>query len=197
MSENFNQLVNNVRQCTLCEDSLALGANPVIQISTNAKILIAGQAPGLKVHRSSIPFMDQSGDRLRAWLKVEQKTFYDPTLFAILPMGFCYPGRGKSGDLAPIGACAKQWREKLLAHLTQLELIIAIGSYAQNYHLGTRKKVNLTQTVKSWQSYTENTRLPILPLPHPSPRNNIWLKKNPWFEQDVLPYLQHKIKNIV
>lgn len=196
MSDIFTRLINDVRQCTLCQESLPHGVNPVIQMSPFSKIIIAGQAPGLKVHQSGIPFDDKSGERLRLWLGVDADTFYNDKIFAILPMAFCYPGKGKSGDLAPQPECAKTWREKILKQLKQVELIIAIGGYAQQWHLPERKEKTLTETVKNWQNYYHNTTPAIIPIPHPSPRNNIWLKKNPWFESDVVPSLQAQVQKV-
>ena len=185
MSRQFFQLLESVRECRLCEKSLPLGPRPVLQINPRAKILIAGQAPGRRVHESGIPFDDASGDRLRDWLGVSSEVFYDPTRFAILPMGFCFPGTGKSGDLPPRPECAEAWRQTLLDSLEQLELTLLIGQYAQRWHLSNTKK-NLTETVRAWQDYGPG----IIPLPHPSPRNNIWLKKNPWFAESLLPALK-------
>jgi len=192
MTITFKQLLTNVSKCQLCAEHLPHGIRPVIQVNPEARILIAGQAPGRIVHETGIPFDDASGNRLREWMGVSKEVFYDPKQIAILPMGFCYPGRGKSGDLAPRPECAPAWRDQLLNHLTNLELTIVLGKYAQNYHfdnsLGT-----VTELVKSWQSYWPE----LLPLPHPSPRNNIWLKKNPWFESEVLPALQNCIKSLL
>tara|TARA_R110000787_G_scaffold65584_9_gene147634 strand:+ start:29456 stop:30073 length:618 start_codon:yes stop_codon:yes gene_type:complete len=196
LSDIFIKLLNDVRQCKLCQNDLPLGVNPVLQISPSAKVLIAGQAPGLKVHQSGIPFDDKSGERLRAWLGVNATRFYSNNFFAILPMAFCYPGKGKSGDLAPRPECAGQWREKILQQLSQVELIIAIGAYAQDWHLTENKKNTLTETVKNWQQYYLNYTPAIIPIPHPSPRNNIWLKRNPWFEKDLVPTLQAHIKKL-
>ena len=186
-------LLEQVSKCVICEPHLALGARPVIQFNPRARILIAGQAPGIKVHESGKPFNDASGQRLRCWLGVTSDEFYDERNFAILPMGFCYPGKGKSGDLPPRKECAIAWREKLLAQLNNIELTIILGKYAQTYHLPNTKQLPLTELVKSWREYWPN----YLPLPHPSPRNNIWLKKNPWFEQQVLPELSSKIRAIL
>ena len=185
MSRQFSQLLESVRECRLCEKSLPLGPRPVLQIDPRAKILIAGQAPGRRVHESGIPFDDPSGVRLREWLGVSSETFYDPGKFAILPMGFCYPGSGKSGDLPPRPECAEAWRERLLSSLRQVELTLVIGQFAQRWHLAQIQK-NLTETVRAWQDYGPD----IIPLPHPSPRNNIWLKKNPWFAESLLPALK-------
>lgn len=185
MSEQFSQLIESVRQCRICEKSLPLAPRPVLQVHPRAKILIAGQAPGRRVHESGIPFDDPSGDRLREWLGVTKEVFYDETKIAILPMGFCYPGTGKSGDLPPRPECAETWRHRLLDSLPQIKLTLVIGQYAQRWHL-THKHGNLTDAVRAWQEYGPN----IIPLPHPSPRNNIWLKKNPWFSESLLPSLK-------
>ncbi|ARN75170.1 uracil-DNA glycosylase family protein [Oceanicoccus sagamiensis] len=189
---NFMTLVSEARNCTLCEKHLPLGPRPVFQIHPDAKILIAGQAPGTKVHASGIPFDDASGNRLREWLGIDKATFYNPEQFAIVPMGFCYPGKGKSGDLPPRPECAETWRKPLLEQLEQLQLIIVVGKYAMDYHLGKTKK-NLTEQVLDWQDYWPEKLL----LPHPSPRNNIWLKKNPWFETDRVPAIQQRVKQIL
>ena len=165
--------------------AIPLGPRPVLQVHPRAKILIAGQAPGRRVHESGIPFDDPSGDRLREWLGVTREQFYDETKIAILPMGFCYPGTGKSGDLPPRPECAEAWRHRLLQSLPRITLTLVIGQYAQRWHL-PRKHGNLTDTVRAWQDYGPN----IIPLPHPSPRNNIWLKKNPWFSESLLPSLK-------
>ena len=190
---NSHQLIEQVSKCVICEPHLPLGARPVIQFNPNARILIAGQAPGIKVHETGVPFNDTSGNRLREWLGLTRDEFYDANNIAILPMGFCYPGRGKSGDLPPRKECAPAWREQLLAALPNIELTIVLGKYAQAYHLPETKKMPLTELVKSWREYWPN----YLVLPHPSPRNNIWLKKNPWFEQDVLPELDKHVAAIL
>jgi uracil-DNA glycosylase len=186
---DFEALLSEVRRCKICEPHLPLGARPVLQLHPDARILIAGQAPGLKVHQSGIPFADASGDRLREWLGVSEEVFYDPHQIAILPMGFCYPGSGKSGDLPPRPECAATWRSRLLNVLTNLRLTIVIGQYALRYHL-PQEKGNLTEIVKNWQQYFPE----VIPLPHPSPRNNRWLKKNPWFEAELLPTLRVTVK---
>jgi len=178
------ELLESVRQCRLCEKSLPLGPRPVLQVSARARILIAGQAPGRRVHGTGVPFDDPSGDRLRAWLGISRDVFYDAEKIAILPMGFCYPGTGKSGDLPPRPECAVAWRHQLLQRLGQTRLTLVIGQYAQKWHLHTHK--NLTETVRAWQDYGPG----VIPLPHPSPRNNIWLKKNPWFSESLLPRLR-------
>ena len=181
-------LLNEVRACTICEMDLPLGPRPVLQFHAKARILIAGQAPGKKVHDSGVPFDDASGKRLREWLGVTRDVFYDPKQFAILPMGFCFPGSGKSGDLAPRSECAPAWREQLLSHLSQLEVTVVLGRYAQKYHFGEASS-SVTDLVKSWRTYWPD----MVPLPHPSSRNNIWLRKNPWFEIELLPMLRQRI----
>jgi uracil-DNA glycosylase family 4 len=188
---NFIELIDQVRSCTLCAEHLPHGVRPVLQVNPKAKILIAGQAPGRKVHESGIPFDDASGDRLRDWMGISKETFYNDEQIAILPMGFCYPGTGKSGDLAPRSECSATWHEEILQQLPNLELILAIGQYAQAYYLPEKKKT-LTETVKNWQQYLNESSPSVLALPHPSPRNNIWLKRNPWFDSEVIPILKQK-----
>ena len=186
-------LIRDVKACTICKAHLPLGPRPVFQYGPKAKILIAGQAPGIRVHESGIPFHDPSGDRLRSWLGVSREQFYDSNLFSILPMGFCYPGTGKSGDLPPRPECADAWRDKLLEQQKGLQLVLTIGQYAQNWHLKGRQKKTLTATVQAWEEYWPD----ILPMPHPSPRNNIWLKKNPWFEAELIPVLQKHVSELI
>jgi uracil-DNA glycosylase family 4 len=186
-------LLAQVSNCVICEADLPLGARPVIQFNPSARILIAGQAPGLKVHQTGIPFNDASGQRLRQWLGLSKDDFYDATKIAILPMGFCYPGKGKSGDLPPRKECVPAWRAQLLAALPNIKLTIVLGKYAQAYHLPHTKHLALTELVKSWREYWPTT----LPLPHPSPRNNIWLANNPWFERDVVPELADAVQSIL
>lgn len=185
----FEELENNIRACRLCEKHLPLGPRPVFRISPTAHLLIVGQAPGRRVHETGIPFNDPSGERLRDWLGIDRETFYDAKRVAIVPMGFCYPGTGKSGDLPPRPECAATWRPQIMRELPKISLTLAIGQYAIQWHLGRRAKATLTETVRSWREYQPA----LWPLPHPSPRNNIWLKKNPWFDQDVLPELRRQI----
>ncbi|MFC4348326.1 uracil-DNA glycosylase family protein [Kordiimonas lipolytica] len=183
-------LLSEIRSCNHCAAHLPHGTRPVLQAGKGARILIAGQAPGRKVHESGVPFDDASGDRLRDWMGVGFDTFYDAERIAILPMGFCYPGTGKSGDLPPRRECAPLWRQRLLEQLPDIELTLVIGGYALDWHLPDRAETTLTATVRNWRKYPEN----ILLLPHPSPRNNIWLKKNPWFETDLLPELKARCR---
>ncbi|EGQ9832905.1 uracil-DNA glycosylase family protein [Vibrio vulnificus] len=185
-------LLTQIRACQVCASALPLGANPVVQAHSEAKILIIGQAPGTKVHHSSIPWNDASGNRLRAWLDIEKPTFYDPKQIAIMPMGFCYPGRGQSGDLPPRKECAPLWHEALLKHLPNIELTLLIGQYAQNRYLSNKPKT-LTETVQNWQAWLPD----YLPLPHPSPRNTLWLRKNPWFEEQTVPYLRQQVRQLL
>ncbi|EGR7968689.1 uracil-DNA glycosylase family protein [Vibrio vulnificus] len=181
-------LLTQIRACQVCASALPLGANPVVQAHSEAKILIIGQAPGTKVHHTSIPWNDASGNRLRAWLDIEKQTFYDPKQIAIMPMGFCYPGQGQSGDLPPRKECAPLWHEALLKHLPNIELTLLIGQYAQNRYLSNKPKT-VTETVQNWQAWLPD----YLPLPHPSPRNTLWLRKNPWFEEQTVPYLRQQV----
>ncbi len=185
-------MVDDIRHCTICEPELPLGARPVLQAGKRAKILVAAQAPGTRVHATGLPFNDPSGDRLRAWMNVSREIFYDPQRLAIVPMGFCYPGKGKSGDLPPRKECARHWRTDLLKLLPNIEFTLVIGQYAFAYHLPHRAG-NLTENVKNWRQDWPHTLL----LPHPSPRNNIWLKRNPWFEQEVVPQLKLRVQQIL
>lgn len=187
------KLIKEVRACELCAAVLPLGPRPVVQVHADARILIAGQAPGSKVHKTGVPFDDPSGDRLRDWMGIDKATFYDDRQIAILPMGFCYPGTGKSGDLPPRPECAAAWRSKLLARLPNIQLTLVIGQYAIAWHLPDTAKSNLTDTVVAWRDYWPK----LLPLPHPSPRNNIWLKRNAWFVKDVLPSLRSRVRKIL
>jgi uracil-DNA glycosylase len=190
---SLTRLLGEVRSCTLCAAHLPLGPRPVVQLHPSARLLIVGQAPGRKVHESGVPFDDASGERLRDWLGIDKITFYDETKIALLPMGFCYPGTGKSGDLPPRPECAATWRKKLLASLPNIELTLIIGQYAQDWHLPDSPHVSLTETVAAWREVWPAQ----LPLPHPSPRNNIWLKKNPWFATDVLPTLRKRVQKLL
>jgi len=185
-------LLAEVRACTLCAEHLPLGPRPIVQVHPSARILIAGQAPGRKVHETGVPFNDASGDRLRAWLGISREVFYDARQVAILPMGFCFPGTGKSGDLPPRPECAPAWRSALLAHLETLKLTLVIGQYALAYHL-PNAGASVTEAVQAWRSRWPHT----IPLPHPSPRNNIWLKRNPWFEEELIPVLRARVSEIL
>ncbi len=185
-------LLAEVRACTLCAKALPLGPRPVLQLHPSARILVAAQAPGRKVHETGLPFNDASGDRLRDWLGITREVFYDPMQLAIVPMGFCFPGTGKSGDLPPRHECAPQWRDRLLPHLQQLQLTLVIGRYAQAYHL-PGPHATLTELVRDWHSHWPT----VVPLPHPSPRNNLWLRRNPWFEAELLPRLRARVAEVL
>ncbi len=193
MNHNLNKTLENVRSCEHCIAHLPHGARPIVQVDPAARILVAGQAPGSKVHATGVPFDDPSGDRLRQWMGVDKAVFYDATKVAILPMGFCYPGTGKSGDLPPRKECAELWRNELLSLMPNISLTLVIGQYAIAWHLPDQKKNTLTNTVKAWQNHWPT----VLPLPHPSPRNNIWLKKNDWFENEILPSLQARVRELL
>lgn len=187
----FDELLAEVRACRLCSASLADGPRPVLQASPTARLLIAAQAPGRRVHASGIPFDDASGERLRNWTGLSPELFYDPSRVAILPMGFCYPGAADSGDRPPRPECAGAWRARLLAGLPQIELTLVIGAYAQAWHL-PGKALPVTEAVRRWQDFWPD----LLPLPHPSPRNNGWLKHNRWFESELLPSLRQRIAGL-
>ncbi len=184
-------LMNTIRHCQLCAPTLPLGPNPVIRGAVSARILIIGQAPGLRVHQSGIPWDDASGHRLRDWLAIDETTFYDESRIAIIPMGFCYPGRGRQGDLPPRPECAPRWHPQLLPLFRNIELTLLIGQYAQTAYLPDRR--TLTQRVQQWREYAPR----FLPLPHPSPRNGIWLKRHPWFFLELLPELQNRVHNLL
>lgn len=185
-------LLQAVRACRLCQD-LPLGPRPVLQAAATSKILIVGQAPGRKAHEAGRPFDDPSGDRLRRWLGLDRAAFYDPDILALVPMGFCFPGTGSGGDLAPRAECAPTWRPALLAQMKSVKLTIVLGAYAQAWHLGPQRQPSLTQTVAAWADYWPK----LLPLPHPSPRNLRWFKQNPWFEETVIPTLQARVAQIL
>ena len=187
------QLLARVRACSLCEPELPLGARPILQIHPDARVLIVGQAPGRRAHESGVPFSDPSGDRLRAWMQIDRATFYDATKLALLPMGFCYPGTGPSGDLPPRPECAPTWHAPLRAVLRRVELTIVVGRYA----LGSRvagadpgRAGSVTEAVRAWRDEWPE----VLPLPHPSPRNNRWLREHPWFEREVVPALRERLR---
>jgi uracil-DNA glycosylase len=191
---SLRNLLAQVRACRHCEQDLPLGPNPVLRASASARLLIIGQAPGTKVHASGIPWNDASGDRLRQWLCLDSEQFYDESRIAIVPMGFCYPGRGKSGDLPPPPACAPLWHDKLVRQMPALQLILLVGSYAQQYYQPQTpapavRGETLTARVQRWREFGPR----YFPLPHPSPRNTLWLRRNPWFEAEVVPALQRRV----
>ena len=185
------KLLKEVRACTHCAEHLPLGPRPIVRMKRSATLLIIGQAPGTRVHETGLGWNDRSGDRLREWLNVDRDTFYDESRIAIMPMGFCYPGVAKSGgDAPPRPECAPLWHDRLLALLPNIELTLLIGQYAQARYLGADKKKTMTETVKAWKEYLPHG---FLPLPHPSWRNTGWLKKNPWFERQILPVLRKAV----
>ena len=199
MPSTFDDLIKDIRQCSVCVDTpdgLALphAPRPVFQVSQTAKIGIFGQAPGNLAQQSGRPFTDPSGERLREWLGVSEAEFYDPSLFAVVPMGFCFPGtNAKGGDLPPRKECARQWRGQLLEKVNKLETIVLVGAYAQRWHLKAKAKDGVTKTVERWRDFA-----PLyFPTPHPSWRNNSWLKKNRWFESDLLPVLRQTIRTLI
>lgn len=183
------KLLAEISCCRVCEAHLPHGVRPVMAASPRSRLLIIAQAPGRRVHASGVPWQDVSGDNLRNWLGVDHETFYDPDKIAIMPMSFCYPGSGKSGDLPPRPECAPLWHPRLLKQMKQVRLTLLIGQYAQHYYLGDRAYKTLTETVRHFDDYLPQ----FLPLPHPSPRNRIWLKRNPWFERDLLPLLKEHV----
>ena len=170
----MDQLLSDIKSCVVCQPFLPHGPRPVMAASPTSRIIIIGQAPGSKVHQSGVPWKDPSGNLLRNWLDIDDQTFYDPAQIAIVPMGFCYPGKGKSGDLPPRPECAPLWHPTLLNHMPDVKLTLLIGQYAQKQYLGSRAHKNLTETVRNYRDYLPH----YLPLPHPSPRNRFWLQKN-------------------
>jgi uracil-DNA glycosylase len=192
--EPLDQLLRDVRACRLCAEYLPLGPRPVLRMTPTARLLIIGQAPGTKVHESGIPWNDRSGDRLRQWLTIDRDVFYDESRIAIMPMGFCYPGVDRNGgDLPPRRECAPKWHAGLRVHLPDIALTLLVGQYAQAHYLGDRRKPTMTETVRAWRDYGPA----YLPLPHPSWRNNGWLKKNPWFEAELVPELRSRLRVII
>jgi uracil-DNA glycosylase len=187
----MQELLHTIRQCRICEAHIE--PRPVLSVHPDSRLLLIGQAPGTRVHASGIPWNDPSGDNLRAWMGLDKAQFYDVERLSIMPMGFCYPGKGRSGDLPPRPECAPQWHAAVLEHMPHIELTILIGQYAQAYYLKEKKKGSLTETVAAFREY-----LPaFLPLPHPSPRNRLWMRNNPWFLETVVPVLQHRIQQLL
>ena len=192
-SREFGRLLTRVRECRVCEAHLPLGARPVVRASSTARLLIVGQAPGTRVHASGVPWDDASGSRLRTWLGLAPDVFYDERRIAIVPMGYCYPGRGRSGDLPPRRECADLWLDGLLAGMPDVELTLLIGQYAQRHFLGDRWRGTLSATVEAWRDYLPTH----LPLPHPSPRNQSWWMRRPWFEAELVPELRSLVAKVI
>ncbi|AXE92317.1 uracil-DNA glycosylase family protein [Paraburkholderia sp. 22099] len=190
---SLDSLLADVRACRACAPHLPLGPRPIVRAGADARILIVGQAPGARVHASGIPWDDASGDRLRNWLGIDAATFHDESRFAIIPMGFCYPGRGNGGDKPPRRECAQLWLDSLLGKLPDIQLTLLIGQYAQRHFLGARRKASLTETVRAWREYAPA----FVPLPHPSPRNQPWFQRHAWFESEVLPMLHERIAQLI
>lgn len=194
MSATFTRLLKDIRACQICAGELPHKPRPVIRVQETARIVIAGQAPGTRVHASGMPFTDPSGDRLRDWMGVDKDAFYDDAKIAIVPMGFCFPGLdAKGGDLPPRKECAPAWRDKVFAKVKHVELTLLVGQYSQGWHLKGKTHPTLTETVEAWRDYGPD----FIPLPHPSWRNNGWIKKNPWFEAELLPHLRRRISRIL
>lgn len=189
----LDELLVAVRDCRACEHHLPLGPRPVLRAAPTARILVVGQAPGLRVHKTGVPWDDASGERLRAWMGLGKQVFYDESRVAIIPMGYCYPGRGVGGDLPPRRECAQLWLDQLLAKLPLIELTLLIGQHAQRHFLGRRRKSSLAETMKAWREYAPE----YIPLPHPSPRNTPWLQRHSGFESELLPELRERIKGIL
>ena len=203
--EELPDILREVEACRICRDNPIAGSarlphepRPVCVASASARILIAGQAPGLRVHESGIPFADASGDRLRDWLGVDDAVFHDRERIAIVPMGFCFPGYDDRGsDLPPRRECRLAWRDRIMAAMPRVELVIAIGRHAQRYHLADRCRPTVTETVSAWRAISAETSCPrVLPLPHPSWRNSAWLKRNPWFATELLPFLRGEVARL-
>ena len=192
MARSLTHLLRDVRACRICEEHLVDGVRPIVQVAARAKIVIIGQAPGRKVHESGVPWDDPSGVRLRSWLGLTPEQFYDPNNVAIIPMGFCFPGNGTSGDLPPRPECAPTWHDELLSHLSSERLDVIIGRYAQDRYIETNEKT-LTAVVEKWRDHLPNR----IVMPHPSPRNRRWLSQNPWFETDAVPHLQRRVAEVL
>lgn len=189
----MNTLLRKIRNCTECEGHLDAGVNPVLAASQNSRLAIVSQAPGRRVHETSIPWNDKSGDTLRNWLEVDKAEFYDQEKIALIPMGFCYPGKGKSGDLPPRRECAPLWHPQLFGQMKKIKLVLLVGQYAQKYYLPGTNNYNLTDAVRHFQDYLPH----YFPLPHPSPRNFIWQRNNKWFEEEVLPELRRLVRQAI
>jgi uracil-DNA glycosylase len=191
---NLDFVIDRIRSCRLCADELPHEPRPVLRASETARLCVVGQAPGTRVHETGIPFNDRSGDRLRDWMGIGPDIFYDELRVAIVPMGFCFPGQDdKGGDLPPRRECAATWRDMLFEELPSFDLVLLVGSYAQRWHLGKRAKPSLSETVESWRDFAPT----YVPLPHPSWRNNAWIKRHAWFEKELVPELQQRVANVL
>ena len=204
MTSALDRLTREIRRCRRCIEApkgapLDHEPRPVLRVSRTARLAIVGQAPGTRVHASGVPFTDPSGQRLRAWMGVSEEEFYDTRRIAIVPMGFCFPGQDARGaDLPPRSECAPQWRPRLFTLLTQLDLVLLVGSYAQRWHLDTPAGATLGETVRDWRRVLARPGAPrYFPLPHPSWRNNSWLARNPWFEAELLPDLKREVARVI
>ena len=193
MPEDFKDLIVSVRQCRLCADILPNDPRPILQVDSKASLLIVGQAPGQRVHDTGVPFNDPSGDRLRDWLGVDRQSFYNSEIVALLPMAFCFPGSREGGDLPPPKICAETWRNRLLSFLSNVELTVLCGAYAIAWHLPETRTESLTHTVRQWKAFGPH----IIPLPHPSGRNNGWIKRNQWFEAELIPHLRRRVASVL
>lgn len=195
MTRKLDRLLSEIRACRLCADMLPLGPRPVIRASATARLTICAQAPGTRVHATGLPFNDPSGDRLRAWMGIDRDIFYDESRINIIPMAFCYPGRDSrgGGDLPPRPECAAAWHGRIFSTISKPGLLLVIGRYALDYHLGDRARPSLTETVRAWRDYWPD----VIPLPHPSPRNMGWLKRNSWFEEEVVPALRRAVAEVL
>lgn len=193
MSEDLDRVVAAIRACRVCKDALPHEPKPVVWVHPEARILVAGQAPGRRVHESGVPWDDPSGDRLRAWMGLDRASFYERSKIAVAAMGFCYPGTVKGADLPPRPECAPLWRPRLLPLLQNIRLTLLVGAYAQRYHLGAAAKPSLGETVAAWRDYPPE----VMALPHPSWRNSAWLKRNPWFEVELLPELRKRVAAVL
>jgi uracil-DNA glycosylase len=189
----MKNLISKITTCTICKSFLPNLPRPIVSVSKDSKILIIGQAPGQKVHNTGIPWDDLSGNELRRWLGVDKEQFYDTKIFALMPMGFCYPGKSATGDLPPRPECAPLWHHQLLANMKHVKLTLLIGQYAQKFYLENKLKPTLTENVKCYKDFLPK----YLPLVHPSPRNKIWQKKNPWFELEIVPQLRNVVSKII
>lgn len=193
MSGKLDRLLDEIRGCRICEAHLPLGPRPTLQAGTGARLLIVGQAPGTKVHATGIPFNDPSGDRLRDWLGLDRAAFYDRDRIALVPAGFCYPGKGKGGDLPPRPECAPAWQAKVRGHMPRIGMTLLVGAYAQAHYLGDRRKATLAETARAYEEYLPG----FWPVPHPSPRNLMWLRRNPWFEAEIVPLLRRRVRALL